>query len=794
MVRSLASSDSPPSYSEGSDSEDGSESPTTAAARERAARERVERHWRNLQSWNRRRLVATLCEQAYAEQLATTECSVRQVAGRLSAFKRRCNGRDADGLVEFTLPQLEPPRSDNLRHDVATVLRLYDGQIPPNDRAWILSEQVGRLEDPGRKMVEQQFELLLQRSLAPQLRTTAAQEFVHRAIANAGGSLYRDFMLLLWPLLSTPDRFRFQQWYQSRHQAEPDEPREAIGTAEDEDENMDRVLCFPERWHDTFMAYDKLPRPTLERALIRVNAPPDLISLILYIHDNAKLILEKHGHEEKISLGRGIRQGCGLSPLLWLAFTILLQDQFQSFLPKNVTTGYADDYEMQWEFEHASEFRNACVQVEMRQTYRNITRGVIKEVSLHRLMKTCHFCKDRNCKDWHNNSKWTASSSSFKMSLTDAQEAELQNAQSELAQFASNMKKEVSTAAPSVASQASQEEGEMDVDRSREKRAEATSSAPEEPPQKWAKGEAKGETRQEEATTTGKGGTAPTQRSPPRARDKGPEAPGRVWRQDQNRQGYQSWNRNQGNRYWGQDRQQGGARGSRNSDSAVKDLVRAVARLSLRQEDQQAIAGLDTDFVFFLQSSKTGNPRSVTDALYKTAQDWNTQKEREPSSLTQPMRNVLLYCLLSTLLERVEILETDSQELDKVREQGLVIGEAYPYLQWDSTLKKHVPSQTEPLDHKTAVEMIKMALRLSAFPGVVGRFHALRNRNEKTPAEVIPFSLQVQNRTQESHQMWVCMNRLSRCSCWHLLAGTMRPGKLGRSPLAKTIEHLLQDF
>ena len=198
--------------------------------------------------------------------------------------------------------------------------------------------------------------------------------------------------------------------------------------------------------------------------------------------------------------------------------------------------------------------------------------------------------------------------------------------------------------------------------------------------------------------------------------------------------------------------------------------------------------------MFFLQSSKSGNSRSVTDALFKTAQDWDRQKSEEPNTLTQPMRNVLLYCLLSTLLERVEALETDAEMLQQVKKQGLVIGEAYPYLRWDHAQRKHVPAQQEPLGHKEAVELIKMALRLTAFPGVIGRFHAIRSRVEKSPAEVIPFSLQVQNRSQESQQMWICMNRLSRCSCWHLVAGSLRPGKLGRGPLAKTIERLIQEL
>ena len=115
---------------------------------------------------------------------------------------------------------------------------------------------------------------------------------------------------------------------------------------------------------DLSRAYDKLPRDKLEQSLLRIHAPADLITLIRYIHDHAHMVIEKHGHVTGVRLGRGIRQGCGLSPLLWLAFTLLLHDQFRSYLPDDVVTGYADDYEMQWEFQHASDFRNACIHVE----------------------------------------------------------------------------------------------------------------------------------------------------------------------------------------------------------------------------------------------------------------------------------------------------------------------------------------------------------------------------------------------------------------------------------------------
>ena len=63
---------------------------------------------------------------------------------------------------------------------------------------------------------------------------------------------------------------------------------------------------------DVSRAFDKLPRHRLAEALQRVCAPPELITLILFIHDNTKLVLCRHHLSQEISMLRGIRQGCGL--------------------------------------------------------------------------------------------------------------------------------------------------------------------------------------------------------------------------------------------------------------------------------------------------------------------------------------------------------------------------------------------------------------------------------------------------------------------------------------------------
>ena len=61
--------------------------------------------------------------------------------------------------------------------------------------------------------------------------------------------------------------------------------------------------------------------------------------------------------------GSGIRQGCGLAPLLWVSFTVLLFDKFTQYLSLSQISGFADNLHMHWIFDEPRQFRNACAQV-----------------------------------------------------------------------------------------------------------------------------------------------------------------------------------------------------------------------------------------------------------------------------------------------------------------------------------------------------------------------------------------------------------------------------------------------
>ena len=114
---------------------------------------------------------------------------------------------------------------------------------------------------------------------------------------------------------------------------------------------------------DLKQAFDRIPRKQLLSSLEQLDIPTDLISLILYIHDYAKVVIERPFGSVEVCMCRGIRQGCGLAPLLWLAYTIVIHRTLATYIPVDSLTEYADDLHVQWEFQHPRDFRRACVQI-----------------------------------------------------------------------------------------------------------------------------------------------------------------------------------------------------------------------------------------------------------------------------------------------------------------------------------------------------------------------------------------------------------------------------------------------
>ena len=190
---------------------------------------------------------------------------------------------------------------------------------------------------------------------------------------------------------------------------------------------------------------------------------------------------------------------------------------------------------------------------------------------------------------------------------------------------------------------------------------------------------------------------------------------------------------------------------------------------------------------------ESNNPWSITDSLDKVGVDSKKQKEQEPQSLPQPMRNIMLYCVLDSMLQMMRRMEDSSQEdvLQRAKELKLTEGSTYVYMKWNPNTKAHEKDMVEPLEHTEAVRMVAAMMTYTTFPDVVGRFHALRPMTQNLSSEVIPF-LTLQNRSEASQEMYKCVRRLCRNAVTHLVGMTIRPSKLGRSPLAQQVDRMMQ--
>ena len=97
---------------------------------------------------------------------------------------------------------------------------------------------------------------------------------------------------------------------------------------------------------DVSCACDHVPWPELRLALEAARVDNNLIEAILLVHRTAKLHVSHCGMSQGVSLKRGLRQGCGLSPLLWAVFCgWILQNMHDPQLLNvpEVNTSYADD-------------------------------------------------------------------------------------------------------------------------------------------------------------------------------------------------------------------------------------------------------------------------------------------------------------------------------------------------------------------------------------------------------------------------------------------------------------------
>ena len=247
--------------------------------------------------------------------------------------------------------------------------------------------------------------------------------------------------------------------------------------------------------------------------------------------------------------------------------------------------------------------------------------------------------------------------------------------------------------------------------------------------------------------------------------------------------------------WWEKDKNQR----SHDQDSDLRGVVKALGRLVLRQEDSLAVMQLDCQFINFMRSpakSQEDNAPewSATPQLYSVGCHWRDQKAKNPQSLQQPLRTVLFSSWLTAIRFRIEEIRTKPEVKDRAIRMGLLENDSFPYLAWSPEEGKHKKEPQDPLSMEDTLQVVAQLQQLIIHPNVIGRFHPLRKLTADMQSDVIPWTLEIQNRTQESQTTYQPVGRLIRNASTHLAASSLRPSKLGRSPLATAVDKLLQEL
>ena len=156
--------------------------------------------------------------------------------------------------------------------------------------------------------------------------------------------------------------------------------------------------------------------------------------------------------------------------------------------------------------------------------------------------------------------------------------------------------------------------------------------------------------------------------------------------------------------WWDKDRDQ---RGYSKSNEDLKNVVKALGRLVLRQEDSLLVTQLDCQFVIFMKNKPDSDQAvnwSITNQLLSAGNHWRERKAQDPKALGQPLRTVLLSSWLTAIKYRINEFTSNPAVKDQAIQMGILANDAFPYMQWDPDASKHVRIAQDSPDPRSAAE------------------------------------------------------------------------------------------
>lgn len=225
-------------------------------------------------------------------------------------------------------------------------------------------------------------------------------------------------------------------------------------------------------------------------------------------------------------------------------------------------------------------------------------------------------------------------------------------------------------------------------------------------------------------------------------------------------------------------------------DSALTQqqrLLSTLVQLVVRQDQElQCLRKMD-QFILFLGQEPTG---ALHILLQETVQ-WKKQMETS-KSMTLPLRQHLMITLLNLLHTRagkvVECQETDPLYSMSLQKGVILADRSFPFHRWDPQQQKVVLDKKQPVSAQKMKQHLEELQDMVQDKELIVRFHALRPMSNQ-PNQPVPWRLQIHLRSDRPYELlW----QLAHSSVWMTVGATMKPHSQGQSPLATTLQNMMQ--